>query len=555
MTVSYTSHLRLPIPDFLQEPWHSDLENSIRAIDTALYQAILAQSVTNWANSTAYAVGALVIDALTGLLWTCGVAHTSSTTPTTFATDRTNHPTYWNGIANVPQQRGTWLTATSYTVGDFVIDSNRYAVCIVSHTSGVFNTDLAAAKWSLLIDLSTLAPGVNLEAEGTVASASTADIGASTPSRIFITGTTTITSFGTVANKIKILRYQGALTITYNAVSLILFGSVDRVTAAGDIQIVSSDSTGKWRELSFNRGDGAPISLSQASTTVQGKVELATAAETQALTDPDRAVTPLGLASALADLSATILTTIRNGVGASLDTLSEIATAMGLLAPAANPTFTGTVAITGSLTTTTSVGVGTSLTVGSGFTVTAGAVAVPAGSIANAALAIPAQRVLLETLTASASASLVNAVAWDSTYAAYEIMFDHILPATATNTGLIQVHSGGAYKTSGYLSVVSTDDSGGTTGAATTGTTNIPITRSAVVGNAGVGISGTITVVNPSSVNVHPFLGRVGFEGASAFYGSTVSGAWNTGAAIDGFKFLFASGNIASGSIRVYGIK
>lgn len=338
---SYTSHFRLPIPDFNEEPWHATLEASIRAVDTALYEAILVQSVANWANNTVYAIGSITIDALTGLLWTCGAAHTSSASPTTFAADRLAHPTYWNTVANVPQQRGTWLTATSYTAGDFVIDSNRYAVCLISHVSSVFNTDLVAAKWSVLIDLSTIGVGMNSDAEGTVASAATTNIGASTPTRLFITGTTGITSFGVVANVLKIIRYQGILTITHHATDLILFGATNRTTAAGDIQWLSSNSTGKWRELMYNRADGSPVAVPDGTESAKGSVRLATNAQTTAGTSTTLATHPQGVKTVVDAAIASVLSTIRDGVSSSLDTLAEIATAIGLLAPKANPSFVG----------------------------------------------------------------------------------------------------------------------------------------------------------------------------------------------------------------------
>ena len=49
-----------------------------------------------------------------------------------------------------------WLTATAYSLRDSVINSGSLYKCIVAHTSGTFATDLAAAKWSLLIDWNAL---------------------------------------------------------------------------------------------------------------------------------------------------------------------------------------------------------------------------------------------------------------------------------------------------------------------------------------------------------------------------------------------------------------
>jgi hypothetical protein len=55
-----------------------------------------------------------------------------------------------------------------------------------------------------------------------VASATTTDIGAAASGNVNITGTTTITGFGTVAaGTYRRVRFAGALTITHNATSLI----------------------------------------------------------------------------------------------------------------------------------------------------------------------------------------------------------------------------------------------------------------------------------------------------------------------------------------------
>lgn len=85
-----------------------------------------------------------------------------------------------------------------------------------------------------------------------IASATTTDLGAVEGLMHDITGTTTITSFGTVRAGIwKILKYEGALTITHNSSSLILLGAENRTTANGDTQIVMSEGSGNWREIAY----------------------------------------------------------------------------------------------------------------------------------------------------------------------------------------------------------------------------------------------------------------------------------------------------------------
>lgn len=49
-----------------------------------------------------------------------------------------------------------WLTSTAYTKPQVVIYNSAIYQCAVSHTSGVFATDLAAGKWTLLSNLSIL---------------------------------------------------------------------------------------------------------------------------------------------------------------------------------------------------------------------------------------------------------------------------------------------------------------------------------------------------------------------------------------------------------------
>lgn len=137
--------------------WSSAMNNNITMID-ALFGTYF--NISNlqgpWVNSTAYAVGNVVVDSDIGSLWLCRVANTSSAAPTTFAQERTTYPSYWSLVEISPTYRGAWTTATFYQNNDFVLLSSAYYVCRTSHTSGVFATDLAAGKWELLIDMSTV---------------------------------------------------------------------------------------------------------------------------------------------------------------------------------------------------------------------------------------------------------------------------------------------------------------------------------------------------------------------------------------------------------------
>lgn len=100
-----------------------------------------------------------------------------------------------------------------------------------------------------------------------VASAATCNIGAATAQRVRITGTTTITSFGTVADELRFVTFAGALTLTHNGTSLILPAAANIVTAAGDTAIFASDGSGNWRCLAYQRATGEPL-VSPASGSV-----------------------------------------------------------------------------------------------------------------------------------------------------------------------------------------------------------------------------------------------------------------------------------------------
>lgn len=88
---------------------------------------------------------------------------------------------------------------------------------------------------------------------GTLASAATVDIGASADLYLSITGTTTITSFGTVANQWRVLTFVGVLTLTYNATTLKLPGNDNILTEAGDTAVLASDASGNWTCHSYTR--------------------------------------------------------------------------------------------------------------------------------------------------------------------------------------------------------------------------------------------------------------------------------------------------------------
>jgi len=114
--------------------------------------------------------------------------------------------------------------------------------------------------------LQSAAPWVDL------ASATTIDLGAQTTDNLRITGTTTITGFGTVASgTVRQLRFADALTLTHNGTSLILPGGANITTAAGDTATASSLGSGNWVVTAFQRASALPFLNSMATARGLGR--------------------------------------------------------------------------------------------------------------------------------------------------------------------------------------------------------------------------------------------------------------------------------------------
>lgn len=105
------------------------------------------------------------------------------------------------------------------------------------------------ANWALL-DKETGSIGAS------IASATTTDLNTATGQTVQITGTTTITSFGTAApaGTIRVLRFAGALTLT-NSANLVLPNSANILTVANDVAIFQYEGASVWRMIDFLPGD------------------------------------------------------------------------------------------------------------------------------------------------------------------------------------------------------------------------------------------------------------------------------------------------------------
>jgi microcystin-dependent protein len=158
----------------------------------------------------------------------------------------------------------TFFISTSSTLSPLVnvtaVGSGVHTVSTVSlgitSPAGANNTQLATTGFvqTAITSGGTLNGALNYAPPVTLASAATVNIGAAASNVVNITGTTTITSFGTIAaGAVRIVNFQGALILTYNATSMILPGGTSIATAANDAGVFQSLGSGNWKCISYSQ--------------------------------------------------------------------------------------------------------------------------------------------------------------------------------------------------------------------------------------------------------------------------------------------------------------
>ena len=179
---------------------------------------------------------------------------------------------------------------------------------------------------------------------------------------------------------------------------------------------------------------------------------------------------------------------------------------------------------------------------------------------------------LIKTLTASSSATLsfvdgAASVVLDDTYDSYVFKYINIHPASVAQLTVNFRDGGTAYDTTKTSTAFNTshneNDSGDglvyrTAWDLAQGTGDQIIAQELGNGNDECG-SGYLYLFNPSSTTfVKHFMGVTNYYqnfGATGSFGIHYAGYCNVTAAIDGVQFKMSSGNIDSGTIKLYGIK
>lgn len=138
--------------------------------------------------------------------------------------------------------------------------SGRAEIGLTGDDDFHFKVSADGSTWSEAIVVDRTTGGIRFRAaETSVASASTCDIGAAASLKVAITGTTTITSFGTAPHALRFVKFAGALTLTHNATTLVLPGAANIAVAANDRAIAVSDASGNWYVVAYQRANGKAV--------------------------------------------------------------------------------------------------------------------------------------------------------------------------------------------------------------------------------------------------------------------------------------------------------
>lgn len=135
------------------------------------------------------------------------------------------------------------------------VDQQAFSAALPAQSLGLLISDGTTASFSK----TTTGFPINTVKGSDVASASTINLDTATGNLVHITGTTTITAITLASGAERTLVFDGILTLTHNATTLILPGGQNIVTAAGDRAIVIGDGSGNVRVIDYVKANGRPV--------------------------------------------------------------------------------------------------------------------------------------------------------------------------------------------------------------------------------------------------------------------------------------------------------
>ena len=173
-----------------------------------------------------------------------------------------------------------------------------------------------------------------------------------------------------------------------------------------------------------------------------------------------------------------------------------------------------------------------------------------------------ASLVLIQSQTASSSATLDFITGIDSTYLHYLFVLENVKPVNANRALYMRfsTNSGSTYQATNYQYNLQQQNSNGTDVSgysAGSGITSAIVFGDQISNNAGEGgMNGIIQIFDPAGSNQKFASGNGGYLRAASLNTScSMAGLWATTTAVNAIRFLMSSGNIASGTIALYGVK
>lgn len=452
--------------------------------------------------------------------------------------------------------RGNWAASTTYAARDLVKDSSNQNVyiCTTGHTSTgttPISTNADVAKWELILDASSLY-NFSQTYYGPYASAPTTRPNGTSR-------TTGDVFFNSTLNQMYV--WDGTTwAVAYSSSGGTDPGAAQKANNLSDLASVSTART------NLGLGTAALLASSAVAQTANNLSDLASATTARTNLGLGSMATAstssyLAVSNNLSDLGSA--TTARTNLG--LGTMATQAST-SYLAAASNLSDVGNAAtsrtnlgLTSIATTTPGTGVTTALAVNVGssgaFVTNGGALGTPSSGDVTACTG---SRKLLATLTASNSASLADTGVFTSTYANYEMVLVNILPASGSNELRIRYYIGGAYQTASYeyQGRYRNDGGGGDIGA--TGAAQIVITNTGDITDvAAGGMNASIRLSNPSNTSNYKvmrwLMGYFRLTSTRLVWNSGVASYVGGTGAVTGIQFYFQTGNIASGTIYIYG--
>lgn len=108
----------------------------------------------------------------------------------------------------------------------------------------------------------TLTTALNYSPTASLAASTTTGIGSASSNSVIITGTNSITGFDSLPSGAeRLVTFNGVLTLTHNATSLILPAGANIITAVGDTAYFVSLGGGNWRCTSYQKANGQAVSV------------------------------------------------------------------------------------------------------------------------------------------------------------------------------------------------------------------------------------------------------------------------------------------------------